>query len=85
MDAVQVEVVTVERCAGHDGTWSMKTEYFPISMKVGRPVFNAVLEEKPDRVASDCPLAGIQIKQGTGRTAKHPIQILAEAYGLRDL
>ena len=78
------EVVTVERCTAHDGTWSMKTEYFPISMKVGRPVFEAVRHEKPDRIASDCPLAGIQIRQATGQTVKHPIQIVAEAYGLRD-
>ena len=62
----------------------MKTEYFPISMKVGRPVFEAVRCEKPDRIASDCPLAGIQIRQATGQTVKHPIQIVAEAYGLRD-
>jgi len=79
------EVITVERCTGHDGTWSMKTEYFPISMKIGRPVFEEIQREKPDRVATDCALAGVQIRQGTGRTAKHPIQIVAEAYGLRDL
>jgi Fe-S oxidoreductase len=79
------EVTAVERCTGHDGTWSLKTEYFPLSMRVGRPVFEAIERAAPDRVATDCPLAGIQIKQGTGRTAKHPIQILAEAYGLRDV
>ena len=79
------EVTTVERCTGHDGTWSMKTEYFPLSMKIGRPVFEEIEREKPDRVSTDCPLAGIQIRQGTGRTTKHPIQIVAEAYGLRDL
>jgi glycerol-3-phosphate dehydrogenase subunit C len=78
-------VVTVERCTGHDGTWSLKTEYFPLSMRVGKPVFDEIQRENPDRVATDCPLAGIQIKQGTGRVAKHPIQIVAEAYGLKDL
>ncbi len=78
------EVVTVEKCTGHDGTWSMKTEYFPLSMKVGKPVFDVVEKERPDRVATDCTLAGIQIRQGTGKTPKHPIQIVAEAYGLRD-
>jgi len=79
------EVVTVEKCTGHDGTWSMKTEYFPMSMKFGQPVFAAVAAERPDAVATDCPLAGVQIHQGTGQKAKHPIQIVAEAYGLRDL
>lgn len=76
------EVLTVEKCTGHDGTWSMKTEYFPLSMKVGEPVFEEVRRHLPDTVASDCPRAAIQIRQGTGRTAKHPVQILAEAYGL---
>ncbi len=78
------EVVTVEKCTGHDGTWSMKTSYFPLSMKVGKPVFDVVERERPDRVATDCALAGLQIRQGTGHTPKHPIQIVADAYGLRD-
>ena len=76
------EVVTVEACTGHDGTWSMKKEYFPLSMEIGKPVFERVRGERPDVVATDCPLAGLQIRQGTGRTAKHPIQIVAEACGL---
>jgi Fe-S oxidoreductase len=79
------QVVTVEKCTGHDGTWSMKTEYFPTSMKFGAPVFAAVEAEQPDAIATDCPLAGVQIRQGTGKVPKHPIQIVAEAYGLRDL
>jgi glycerol-3-phosphate dehydrogenase subunit C len=76
------EVLTVEKCTGHDGTWSMKTEYFPMSMKIGAPVFDEVKRHRPDAIASDCPLAALQIRQGTGRTPKHPIQMLAEAYDL---
>lgn len=76
------EVVTVEKCTGHDGTWSMKTEYFPLSMRIGEPVFEEVRLHRPDAIASDCPLAALQIRQGTGRTARHPIQLMAEAYGL---
>jgi glycerol-3-phosphate dehydrogenase subunit C len=76
------EVVVVEKCTGHDGMWSMKKEYFPLSMAIGEPVFQQVREMRPDRVSTDCPLAGLQIRQGTGRTAKHPVEILAEAYGL---
>ena len=33
------EVNTVERCAGHDGTWGVKSEFFATSMKIGKPVF----------------------------------------------
>jgi Fe-S oxidoreductase len=31
--------------------------------------------------ATDCPLAALQIEQGTGRKPKHPIEVLAAAYG----
>ena len=34
--------------------------------------------------ATDCPLAALQIAQGTGAKPRHPIQILADAYGLTD-
>ena len=77
----QVEVV--ERCSAVDGTWGMKKEYFELSMKLAEPLFRDIERRPtPDRVATDCPLAALQIRQGTGRAARHPIQILAEAYGL---
>ena len=51
-------------------------------MKLAEPLFTKVREARADRVATDCPLAALQITQGTGVEARHPIQILAEAYGL---
>jgi Fe-S oxidoreductase len=73
-------VEIVEKCTGHDGTWSMKTEYFPMSMDIGRPVFDAVEKARPDAVATDCPLAALQIRQGTGVAPRHPIEIFADCY-----
>jgi Fe-S oxidoreductase len=75
-------VEVIDRCSAVDGTWGMKKEYFELSMKVAEPLFRDIRQAKPDRVATDCPLAALQIQQGTGRAARHPIQILAEAYGL---
>ena len=61
------EVTTVERCAGHDGTWGVKTEYFDNSMKIGRPVFRMMAEpRRPHYVSSDCPIAARHIMQGMG-------------------
>jgi Fe-S oxidoreductase len=80
-------VTTVERCAGHDGTWGVKKEYFDNSMKIGRPVFRQMAAAEPDWVSSDCPIAGRHIRQGMGtdapdaRTA-HPLTLLRRAYGL---
>ena len=76
------QVDTIERCSAVDGTWGLKKEYFQLSMKIAEPLFKDVEAARPDRVATDCPLAALQINQGTGRTAAHPVRILADAYGL---
>jgi glycerol-3-phosphate dehydrogenase subunit C len=60
----------------------MKKEYFELSMKLAEPLFRDIVAARADRVATDCPLAALQIDQGTGRRAQHPIRILAQAYGL---
>ena len=78
-------VTTVERCAGHDGTWGVKAEYFENSMKIGRPVFRQMAEPGPDYVSSDCAIAGRHILQGMGATTarkEHPLTLLRIAYGL---
>jgi glycerol-3-phosphate dehydrogenase subunit C len=84
------EVNTVERCAGHDGTWGVKTEFFADSMKIGRPVFRQMASPAPDYVSSDCAIAGRHIQQGIaeggsgeGRSEKqHPLTLIRIAYGL---
>jgi len=78
-------VKTVERCAGHDGTWGVKSEFYAHSMKIGRPVFRAMGEEDPDYISSDCAMAGRHIEQGMGDTRAqraHPLTLLCIAYGL---
>jgi Fe-S oxidoreductase len=88
-DALQLtgaEVTLVERCAGHDGTWGVKTEFYDKSMKIGKPVFRQMAEPKPDYVSSDCAIAARHILQGMGEDAtaqkQHPITLLRIAYGL---
>jgi len=79
------EVRTIERCAGHDGTWGVKSEYFQSSMKIARPVARAVADADPDYVSSDCAMAARQILQAAGETRarkEHPITLLRMAYGL---
>lgn len=76
------EVEVIERCSGVDGTWGLKKEYYELSLKVAEPLFKGIEAAGPDRVASDCPLAALQIAQGTGAVPRHPIQIVADAYGV---
>jgi glycerol-3-phosphate dehydrogenase subunit C len=81
------QVTVVERCAGHDGTWGVKQEYFQNSMKIGRPVFRQMAAAEPDYVSSDCPIAARHIMQGMGDDAgkavkAHPLTLLRKAYGI---
>ncbi len=79
------EVRTIERCAGHDGTWGVKSEFFQSSMKIVRPVARAVAEAEPDYISSDCAMAARHILQAIGDTRarkEHPLTLLRMAYGL---
>jgi Fe-S oxidoreductase len=73
-------VKVVEECSGHDGTWAMKKENFKQSLKWGSRAFNAMAADHLKVTCSDCPLAAIQIEQGTGRRPLNPMQILAKSY-----
>jgi Fe-S oxidoreductase len=74
------KVKVVEECSGHNGTWAMKKENFEASLKWGKRAFAQMAEGEPDITCSDCPLAAIQIEQGTGRRPLNPIQIVARSY-----
>src|SRR2546430_6149725 len=74
------DVSLVDRCCGMDGTWGMKREFFAESLKVAEGAARRVESAEPEVVSSDCPLAGLQLKQKTGRTSYHPVRILSAAY-----
>jgi Fe-S oxidoreductase len=70
----------VDECCGHNGTWAMKKEHFENSMRIGSKAFDKIMAKEHDTIATDCPLAAVQIEQGTGESVLHTIQVLARAY-----
>jgi glycerol-3-phosphate dehydrogenase subunit C len=78
------EIVPIERCSGHDGTYAVKSEFHETSMKICRPVVDRVLALEAAHYASDCPMAGHQIENGlkNGRKPEHPLTLLRHAYGI---
>ncbi len=78
------EIIPIERCSGHDGTYAVKKEFHDISMKIGRPVVNKVRQAEPDHYTSDCPMAGHQIENGLKDDShpEHPLTLLRKAYGI---
>lgn len=84
------DVVVVERCSGHGGSWGVKKQNFETAIKVGRPVTRQAVNNAKAFVSSECPLAGMHIAQGIellngeayAPVQAHPIELLARAYGL---
>lgn len=82
IDGTEIDVI--ERCSGHDGTYTFKKEFHDSAMKICRPVVNRVKKSEPDVYTSDCPMAGHHISMGLddGTDSRHPITLVREAYGL---
>lgn len=75
------QVELIESCSGVDGTWGFKKDYFDLSLKVARGMFRGIEQAEAATVATDCPLAGMQIELKTGKKPEHPIEIVRRAYG----
>lgn len=78
------EVLPIERCSGHDGTYAVKKEFNAISNKICRPVVNKVKQAEAEHYTSDCMMAGHHIENNLddGSKAKHPMTLLRQAYGI---
>ena len=78
------EVVTIERCSGHDGTYGVKSRFYETAMKIARPVVNKVRQAEADHYGSDCPMAGGFIRHGMadGSETAHPVSLLRMAYSI---
>jgi glycerol-3-phosphate dehydrogenase subunit C len=84
------KVDVVERCSGHGGTFGVMKDTRPLALKVGAPTARQVAQKGNATLCSDCPLAGGHIGEILAETAAngarprraHPIEILAQAYGL---
>ncbi len=67
-------------CCGLVGTYGMKKKNFDLSMAIGKRLFEEIEDSGADQVSTTCGACKLQILQGTGREAIHPISLLAMAY-----
>lgn len=77
------KVTMVDRCSAIDGTWGLRAENVEMAKKIAKPLMETIENSDADLVAGDCHLANTAIREDTGTTPLHPIQVLARAYGLR--
>jgi glycerol-3-phosphate dehydrogenase subunit C len=78
------EVMVIERCSGHDGTYAVKKENYEFAQKICRPVVKRITDGQVDHYISDCPMAGELIEHGVGGDshATSAFTLLRQAYGI---
>ncbi|GAB6179683.1 anaerobic glycerol-3-phosphate dehydrogenase subunit GlpC [Desulfotomaculum defluvii] len=69
-------------CCGLSGSYGFKKEKYPISQEIGQNIIRAVEELAPEQTITECGMCQLQIDHLTKKAVLHPIQILAQAYGL---
>ncbi|GAB3321388.1 FAD-binding and (Fe-S)-binding domain-containing protein [Larkinella ripae] len=71
-------------CCGMAGSFGYEAEHYEVSMKIGELVLFPTVRKQPEDViiAAAGTSCRHQIKDGTGRKAKHPAEILYEALAI---
>jgi glycerol-3-phosphate dehydrogenase subunit C len=82
MKLTGAKVELVQQCSGIDGMWGLRAGNEDISVPIAKKLGEHIELAGGDAVAGDCHLANTAIVEQTGRNAKHPLQILARAYGI---
>lgn len=81
VDGTEVEIV--EECSAVDGTWGMKAEHYEMGRRYAQKLARGIADvTAAEHVLSDCPLAGLRITAENHVSVKHPVEALAEAYGI---
>jgi glycerol-3-phosphate dehydrogenase subunit C len=75
------------RCCGIAGTYGYKSEKYQIAMDVGQELFRFVQAQGSAvaYTACDSETCRWQLEHGTQIPSRHPIEVVAAAYGLYDL
>ena len=71
-------------CCGMAGSFGYEEEHYDVSMKIGELILFPTVRQQPEEViiAAAGTSCRHQIKDGTGRKAKHPIEILWDALNI---
>jgi Fe-S oxidoreductase len=84
MKLTGAKIKLVDQCSGVDGMWGFKAGNEQYSVPVAKKLAAKLEASGGDIVAGDCHLANTAIVEQTGRTAQHPLQVIARAYGIAE-
>ncbi|HLW66348.1 MAG TPA: heterodisulfide reductase-related iron-sulfur binding cluster, partial [Gemmataceae bacterium] len=69
-------------CSGMAGTFGLNRRNYYDSLEAGRPMLEELRRPRILFGASECSACRMQMQEGSGKRAMHPVQYLALAYGL---
>ena len=78
----ETEVEVVEQCSAVDGTWGMKTQHYEMGKRYAQKLVRGIETVEAKHVVTDCALSARRILGETGRAPLHPVEAMAEAYGV---
>jgi glycerol-3-phosphate dehydrogenase subunit C len=78
----ETEVEVVEQCSAVDGTWGMKTQHYEMGKRYAQKLVRGLDRVDATRVVTDCALSARRILAESGVSPMHPVEALAEAYGV---
>lgn len=67
-------------CCGLAGTFGMQKKNYELSSRISAGLKEALESSQGKNIITECGACKMQIKHITGRTARHPIKIIAESY-----
>ena len=70
-------------CCGLSGIYGYKSNTEEIAREVGSELKNKIIESKAKMGVCECNICRLQMQNGTGKSAEHPLSVLAKAYGLK--
>ncbi len=69
-------------CSGMAGTFGLNAKSLPTSLQAGQTMLDELSRSTYASGSSECSACRMQMQQGAGKRALHPVQYLALAYGL---
>jgi glycerol-3-phosphate dehydrogenase subunit C len=76
------DVEVVEQCSAVDGTWGMKAQHYQQGRRYAQKLVRGIQAAEAAVVVTDCALSARRILAENERVPLHPVEALAEAYGL---
>ncbi len=77
-------VTVVRQCSGGDGRWALRAGNEDVAVPMADILGEQVVAAGGDVVVGDCSLSNTAIVEVTGLEVRHPLQVMARAYGIAE-